>query len=237
MPKAAIIVERILYAIFPKRCAICNRVITPATDACTDCRQGELPRVFPPVCQMCGRGKSECLCRNYRFYYSGLAAPFYYEGVIGKSIRNFKFRGKTGNAGFFAHEMANTVKKQFAGKGFDLIACVPLTKNSYRIRGFNQSFLLAKEIGAVLNIETSRDLLIKLYDTPAQHTMTSSMRRGNLAGVFDVTKPELVKGNTILICDDVATTGSTINECAKMLLLYGAKEVCCITAAVTRKAK
>jgi ComF family protein len=186
---------------------------------------------------MCGRGKSECLCRNYRFYYSGLAAPFYYEGVIGKSIRNFKFRGRIGYAGFFAHEMADTVNKQFAGKSFDLIVCVPLTKKSYKIRGYNQSFLLAKEIAAVLNIEIRSDLLVKLYDTPAQHTMTSSMRRGNLAGVFDVAEPDFAKGKTILICDDVATTGSTINECAKMLLLYGAKEVCCITAAVTRKAK
>lgn len=236
MPNAGMVFERILYAFFPKRCALCDRVITPEKDVCIDCRK-DLPRVLPPFCTKCGRGKNECLCRSYRFYYSGLTAPFYYEGAIGKSIRNFKFRGKTGNADFFAREMAVAVKNQFAGKSFDLITCVPLTKNSYRIRGFNQSFLLAKAIGGILSIEINGDLLVKIYDTPAQHTMTSSMRRGNLAGVFDVDRPDFVKGKTILLCDDVATTGSTINECAKMLLLYGAKEVCCVSAAVTRKAK
>ncbi len=236
MPNASLVFERILYAIFPKRCVLCTQVITPEKDACANCLK-DLPRVLPPVCIKCGRGKSECLCRNYRFYYSGLTAPFYYEGVIGKSIRNFKFRGKTGHADFFAKEMTVAVKNQFAGKNFDLITCVPLTKNSYKIRGFNQSFLLAKAIGGALNIEISGDLIVKIYDTPAQHTMTSSMRRGNLAGVFDVARPDVVKGKMILLCDDVATTGSTINECAKMLLLYGAKEVCCVTAAVTRKVK
>ena len=63
---------------------------------------------------MCGRGKEECLCKNYRFFYSGLAAPFYYEGSVSKCIRNFKFRGKTQNASFLAKAMANTVNIQFA---------------------------------------------------------------------------------------------------------------------------
>lgn len=234
MLKNSRLLDRFLFAVFPKRCALCGKVITPDLDACNECKN-DLPYVFPPVCIKCGRGKDECLCRNYRFYYTGLAAPFYYESTVAISIRHLKFRGKIQNACFFAKEMADTVRTRFAGKRFELIACVPLTKTGLKLRGFNQSSLLAKEIGKILNIETSDDLLVKIYDTPAQHTMTSSMRRGNLAGAFDVGKPELVKGKTILLCDDVATTGSTINECAKMLLLYGAEEVCCITAAVTRK--
>jgi competence protein ComFC len=229
-------VERVLFAIFPKRCAACGVVISPVIDFCKECAR-EVYSVLPPICLKCGRGKDECLCKNYRFYYSAIAAPFYYEGSVGKCIRNFKFNGRIQNAGILAEEMARTARKEFAGKSFDCITCVPLTKKSYQKRGFNQSFLLAEKIGCSMGIETNHNLLVKIYDTPAQHKMSSSMRRGNLAGVFDVPCPTVVMGKTILLCDDVATTGSTINECAKMLLLYGAKEVCCLTAAVTRKQK
>jgi competence protein ComFC len=230
------VAKKFLVAVFPKRCALCGKVISPDMDSCHECNDN-IPRVQAPVCGMCGRGKEECMCNNFRYYYSGIAAPFYYDGTVSRSIRSFKFRGKTQNAVFFSKEMADTVLDRFNGKKFDVIACVPLTKNSLRERGFNQSFLLAKEIGEYLHVYTDKRLLEKLYHTPAQHTMNSSMRRGNLAGVFSVVKPELVKNKTILLCDDVATTCSTVNECAKMLLLSGAKDVYCITAAVTRKAK
>ncbi len=228
--------DRLLTALYPKRCALCGRVIMPAVDMCRDCAQ-TVPRVLPPVCKLCGRGKAECLCKNFRFYYSGLAAPFYYEDAVRRCIHQFKFYGKTQNAGMLGKAMAETVCREFEGKVFDYITGVPITKKSLKNRGFNQSKLLASEIGKVLAIETAHDLLVKIYDTPAQHTINSSMRRGNLVGVFDVANPQAIINKTILICDDVATTGSTINECAKMLLLGGAKEVYCVTAAVTRKAK
>jgi len=230
------IFSSLLVTVFPKRCGFCGKVITPSADACGDCNK-IVSRVQPPVCTLCGRGKEECMCKDHQCFYSKLAAPFYYEDTVRKCIWNFKFRGKTQNAKILANEMAITAEKEFSGKKFDIITCVPLTKSSLKNRGYNQGWLLAKEIGTLLNIDTVDGLLKKLYDTPAQHTMNSSMRRGNLVGVFDVIKPEMIAGRRILLCDDVATTGATLNECAKMMVLYGAKEVCCLTAAVTRKAK
>ncbi|HZK39104.1 MAG TPA: ComF family protein [Clostridia bacterium] len=234
MLELADVVDCFLTALYPRRCALCGKVIVPAAYMCKDCEE-TVPRVLPPVCILCGRGKDECLCKNFRFYYSGLVAPFYYEGAVRRCIHQFKFYGKTQHARMLGKAMADTVIREFAGKEFDFITGVPLTKKSLKSRGFNQSDLLANEVGKALEIKPVHNLLAKIYDTPAQHTMNSSMRRGNLAGVFDVVNPSLIKNKTILICDDVATTGSTINECSKMLLLSGAAEVYCVTAAVTGK--
>lgn len=236
MRKLIDLADCFLTALYPRHCALCGRVIVPAAYMCKDCEE-TVPRVHPPVCILCGRGKDECLCKNFRFYYSGLVAPFYYEGTVRRCIHQFKFYGKTQNARMLGKEMADTVVREFVGKEFDFIIGVPLTKKCLKSRGFNQSNLLANEVGKLLGIKTSHDMLVKIYDTPAQHTMNSSMRRGNLAGVFDVVNPLLIKNKTILICDDVVTTSSTINECSKMLLLSGAKEVYCVTAAVTGKAR
>lgn len=236
MLKLADFVDCFLTAIYPRRCALCGKVIIPAAYVCKDCEE-TVARVLPPVCILCGRGKEECLCRNFRFYYSGLVAPFYYEGSVRRCIHQFKFYGKTQHARMLGKAMGDTVIREFAEKEFDFITGVPLTQKSLKSRGFNQSDLLANEVGKVLGIKPVHNLLAKIYDTPAQHTINSSMRRGNLAGVFDVVNPSLIKNKTVLICDDVATTGSTINECSKMLLLSGAKEVYCVTAAVTGKAR
>jgi ComF family protein len=235
MRKLSDVAEYFLTALYPKRCALCGKVIAPtAVDICPCCEE-KVSRVLPPICILCGRGKDECFCKNFRYYYSGLVAPFYYEDSVRKCIQQFKFYGKTQNARMLGREMADTVSLEFVGKEFDYITCVPLTRKSLKSRGFNQSELLACEIGKRLAIKSDYNLLVKIYDTPAQHTMNSSMRRGNLAGVFDVVNQQIIKDKTILICDDVATTSSTINECSKMLMLGGAKEVCCVTAAVTRK--
>lgn len=234
MYKASDLLSGLLFAVFPKRCSFCRKVIIPSADVCNTCKKS-VARVKPPVCILCGRGMDECLCKNHQCFYSSLAAPFYYEDIVRKCIWNLKFQGKTQNAKILSLEMAKTAQKEFLNKKFDIITGVPLTKQSMKRRGYNQSYLLSHEIGKIMNIKTVDGLLKKIYDTPAQHMMNSSMRRGNLAGVFDVECPEMIKDKRILICDDVATTGSTLNECAKMLLLSGACEVYCLTAAVTRK--
>ena len=63
------------------------------------------------------------------------------------------------------------------------------------------------------------------------------LRKGNLTGVFDINEPALVEGKNVLLCDDVSTSGETLNECAKMLWLYGAKNIYCITLALTENKK
>lgn len=234
MPDKLSVGERILSAFYPERCAGCAKVIPTGSGLCADCSD-KLLEVDGVICRKCARNKEECLCPNIRVYYSQAAAPFYYDGTAGKCIRRLKFLGKRQNTDFLARAMAKTAKARYDTDSFDLIAYVPMSKKSLKKRGFNQSFLLAEKVGVLLNIPVEYKALVKVYETPPQHKAGASLRRGNLAGVFDVPNPSSLSGKKILLCDDVLTTGSTLNECAKMLLIAGAAEVCCLTAAVTKK--
>lgn len=227
------IAEAIKFAFFPRRCVFCASVIAPDVAACTPCARS-VTRVEDPVCRLCGRGKEYCLCDNQKPFYSGLFSPFYYEASVRRGIHNFKFRDARSNAAFFAEEMVVAIPEE-QSNGFDLVLCVPLSKKSLRQRGYNQSALLAERVAEKLNTPFCGQALVKILETPAQHSMDSSKRRGNLVGAFDVADPSAVNGAKVLLCDDVATTGSTLNECAKMLMLAGAAGVWCVTAAVTRK--
>ncbi len=201
---------------------------------CADCEK-QLPRIDGVICRKCARGKDECMCKGSENYYDSVAAPFYYEGCIRHGVHIFKFRNGFRNYEAFSAEMFETVKDRFDNIKFDYITEVPMTRKSRRRRGYNQCFYLAKGISEHLGIEHKPDVLSKIYNTKIQHEIKYYLRKGNLTGVFDVPDPSAVEGKTILLCDDILTSGETLNECSKMLWLYGAKEIHCITLAVTKR--
>lgn len=132
--------------------------------------------------------------------------------------------------------MANCVKSDFPRVNFDFICFVPFTKLQKIRRNFNQSELLAEHIAKLLEIPL-KDVLIKLFETESQHKKSIRNRSGNVFGVYDVKENADVKGKTVLLVDDIKTTGATLNECAWILKIRGAKEVYCVTAALTGKEK
>jgi len=225
-----------LASIFPNRCAYCGARVPDDSLVCDDCA-ANLPRIEGPVCPKCGRGKKDCDCKDRENYYDGIAAPFYFEGAVRKGIHTFKFRNYTPGAREFAREIYKTVGKRFEGVEFDFITEVPVTEKSRRTRGYNQCILIAEELSEISGIPYEQGVLKKIYETDAQHGLPAFLRRGNLAGVFDVTEPEKVKGKTVLICDDISTSGETLNECSKMLWLYGAKQIYCVSVALTKAKK
>lgn len=131
--------------------------------------------------------------------------------------------------------MAETINERYSDIKFDYITEVPASKESLRKRGFNQCALLSKEISRLTGIPYKSNIIEKMYETETQHGMNYYMRRGNLTGVFDSKTPEEIKGKTILLIDDISTSGETLNECSKMLWLYDAKEIWCAAAALTEK--
>ncbi len=230
------ILKSFIRSLFPKRCAYCGKVIASNRTMCCECELN-LPRVKSDVCTKCGMEKVFCSCKGAEKYFAELAAPFYFENNVRKGLHAFKFRKCPDNAEAYCIEMAQTVKQRFSGVHFDFITEVPMTEKSLKKRGYNQCALLAKGISELLNIEHKPDLLVKLFDTQIQHGLSYYLRKGNINGVFDVADPVLIKDKTILLCDDVSTTGATLNECAKMLWLYGAKDVYCISCALTKSKK
>ena len=229
------IFEAFKRALSPQRCAYCGRVISAQKLMCAECEK-ILPRIKKETCRKCGREKEFCFC-NGENYHSGTVAPFYFEGVVRKGMHAYKFRKSPQNYEAYAEETAKAVKGKFGEIKFDFILPVPMTKKSVSKRGYNQVELLADKIGELISVECRKDILVKLYETEAQHGLSYIYRKGNLLGVFDVSDGDAVKDKTVLLCDDISTSGETFNECAKMLWLYGAKEIYCTATALTKPKK
>lgn len=219
-------------SLFPRRCACCGAIVSAEKGFCSECEKS-LPRITGEVCPACGRGKKKCTCKNKSNYYDAIAAPFYFEGNIRLGIHRFKFRRAAYYADAYAREMSDTVALRFKNVKFDYITEVPSGKMARRERGYNQCELLARAVSKNTGIPYKKGILKKIYETEKQHGLNYYMRQGNLTGVFDSDRPEEIKDKVILLCDDISTSGETLNECAKMLWLYGAKNIYCISAALT----
>ena len=225
------VLRGVRYAFFPRRCAFCGRVIDPCDTVCGQCAD-EVLRVQTPICYCCGCGKDRCVCRKrHSRFVTAVASPFYYAGNVRETIRRMKFRREPEIAQVIGDEMASFARQVYDGVSFDLVTFVPMTQKEQARRGYNQSELLARRTADKLSLPCEA-ALCKLYETKRQRTLRQRERSGNVLGVFDVSLPQTVRGKRILLCDDLRTTGSTLAECAKMLCLYGAKEVFCLTAAV-----
>jgi competence protein ComFC len=160
-------------------------------------------------------------------------SPFYFENSIAKGLIRFKNHGFTELAPAYAKDIAACVNNHFEGVKFDCITFVPLRKLKKLKRGYNQTEILANELGKVLNLPVE-NLLIKTRYTKSQRTMSARERRTNLRGAFDLALDKEIDGKYILLVDDIKTTGSTLNECAYTLFAYGAKEVYAVSAAVVK---
>lgn len=238
--------DRFLSLFFPKRCGFCGKVIEPQYEMCESCES--LPfEIKGEICPFCGTGKEYCTCKKKRNSFDGVVAPFYYEDGAKSAIWRLKFDGREEIASFLALYLRKSIDEKYSEIVFDEITFVPISKSQKKDKPYNHSELLANELSKTMNIPV-RDYIVKLFDTPSQHSLKESKRKGNVFGVFDVKnateKPTFStravgefspEGKTILLCDDVKTTGSTLDECAKMLKLNGAKAVYCVTAAITKK--
>lgn len=222
--------EKLLRILYPSRCIGCGRIIETESDLCTSCRY-RLDEVIigDDFCCGCGKPKKHCRCRFKKFEFSGVSAPFLYDGVIKNAILSVKVYSNTQPLSFLADHMSSHIQT-YLGTSFDLITSVPMSKKELARREFNQSELLAKCIAQRLEIPLCKDALHKVADTKPQHTLPMFMRVGNNFGAFDADE-YLVNGKNILLIDDIITTGNTLNECAKMLRLAGAKSVSCAAAA------
>ncbi len=227
--------DRVLCVFFPRRCMYCGALIIPERQICTDC-ETDLPHIVPPVCLLCGHAKADCTCRQKKHQYKAICAPFYYEDTIVQAVHRFKFENKEFLARPFARDMAECVRREYADIEFDAVTFVPFTKKQIRTRGWNPSETLARALAEELSLDCT-PMLLKLYETKTQHTLERRARAGNVFGVFEAADEKLVQGKTILLVDDVKTTGATLHECAKMLMLSNAKAVYACTFAVTKHQK
>ena len=117
-------------------------------------------------------------------------------------------------------------------KKYDIILYVPMFKKQEYKRGYNQTYLIAKEIGKTLGIPIEKNNLTKIKDTKKQSTLTKEERKTNVKDAFVIRKPERIVNKKVILFDDIFTTGNTVNECSKVIKMAGAKEVAILTIAV-----
>ena len=224
-----------LKLLFPQRCRFCDRVIEINETACKGCLETR-NEITGEICMLCGFKKSDCVCKKHKSFYTAVASPYYYEGAAGVAVKKLKFGKATHIAESLSEDMAKCFFERFSGYSFDFAAYVPMTKKDEKKRGFNQAQLLAAGVSKRTGIPL-KDALEKIFETSQQHTLKEYERSGNVLGVFAVKEEVLpfIKHARILLCDDVKTTGATLNECAKTLLIAGADEVFCLTATTVKK--
>lgn len=218
--------------LFPQRCRFCDTVINIDEKICSRCINNK-NEITGKICFQCGCKKEDCVCRGRKHYYKAVAAPYYYDGAAGYAVRNLKFKKIQSFADTLAEDMAACLSERFGECSFDFVTFVPMTAKAVKKRGFNQAKLLAEGVSAITGIPFS-DMLVKNAETKEQHMLREYERSGNVLGVYDVRDSVIKSVNNarILICDDVKTTGSTLNECAKTLMIAGAAEVFCLTATI-----
>lgn len=225
--------EFILKVFFPPRCVGCNTVTENGADLCENCRELLCEAAIDQqnACRLCGLPKKLCTCKKHAREFDAIVSPFIYDGIIRNAVKELKIHANSQPVDFFARHIASAVIK--AGfENIDAVTAVPTTKKEFKSRGYSPAKLIAVSVAEKLGIPFDGSLIRKVYETRPQKELPKFMRRGNIFGVFEADK-ETAENKIILIIDDVTTTGSTLNECAKMLNFAGAFKVYCAVAAKT----
>ncbi|MGD8228372.1 MAG: ComF family protein [Desulfobacteraceae bacterium] len=162
-----------------------------------------------------------------------MRAPYLYEEGIMAAIHQFKYARKSHLAESLGYLLTPFAREWLDKTDGLLMMPVPLHPRKLRERNFNQSLLLARYAAPFLGTELDFLSLRRIRYTQPQTGLKSEERRKNVRGAFQVVDREMVKGRSVLLVDDVTTTGSTLNECARTLKRAGAREVFCITVART----
>ena len=159
-----------------------------------------------------------------------LVSVFPYRSQARQVLWSLKFHGKRSAAHSIGYTMADAfIASPFADKPGWLLCCVPMTAHKRKDQGFNHSELLARAAARWLGLECAPGLLVKIRDTPAQHGLFRQERLTNLLGAYAAAEPGRIAGRSILLCDDVCTTGGTLCETARVLYEAGAAQVICLT--------
>ncbi|MFW6287036.1 MAG: ComF family protein [Candidatus Sumerlaeota bacterium] len=240
----------LLDIILPRVCSVCDGPLDSREQIiCEGCRTG-FETVPGPVCPICGSWREESRtnrrgqcpkCPRMDLYFSETRVPFYYRGVLGDALKNFKYHRRLemaesiGRAAFMAlvqrercegmSEAEEADDPTGLRERIDVVAPVPLHYSRYLVRGYNQSELLARQFARLAGLQLDAAILKRIRRTPRQALLPAEKRYDNVRGAFQVTSPHLVRDKSVTVFDDIFTSGHTVNQCARVLVEAGAKKV------------
>jgi len=231
------LVENFLDLFYPPRCLVCDK---PGAYVHPHCRS-QMPFLVEPLCHGCGvplrfdstdkfmlRCNSPiCSLSESARALDRVASTFAHTGGARQAALRLKYKGGAGLSKWLGVEMAQAARKQGL-ESLDCVLPVPLHQKRLRKRGYNQSALLARAVGRELGMPYLEKRLVRQRYTRSQVGLGAAQRAHNVADAFAWHGPSW-KGQTLLLIDDVCTTGATINACAKTLKAAGAGRVLALT--------
>ncbi len=158
-------------------------------------------------------------------------ALWVYQGEVKHSIYRFKYQGRREYARYYGRELARVYGGWMKRCRIEALVPIPLSPRRYRQRGFNQAYLIARELSRHTVIPVYGNLLVRVRNTRAQKELNDQERKNNLKKAFK-TRANKVQLDHILLIDDIYTTGSTMNEAANELRLSGVSEVYCLSLSI-----
>jgi ComF family protein len=234
---------------FPSDCRLCHAPLTniAALPVCEPCLALIVP-LEGPLCQICGEklfhanaeaeGTPLCpICRRVGAHFRRAAAFGAYEGALRNLIHLFKYNGVRPASKVLGGLLNQTVATMALPDSVIVIP-VPLWSGKRTARGFNQAEAIARsfiDFQTSSSIQLDTSILVRTRETASQTGLTRHQRRANVRGAFAVVNAEKIKGRSILLVDDVMTTGTTAGECARVLRRAGAQEIFVATVARATK--
>ncbi|MDI6726232.1 MAG: ComF family protein [Smithellaceae bacterium] len=226
--------------VFPPLCIGCASVIDgrrplPLCPSCLDL----VRRISSPLCSTCGTPFATEAGEDHLCGECAIAPPPFqlarswarYETHVMTAIHQFKYQGKTFWGKILGQVMAEATYPGLNLADYSLVLPVPLHRRRLRERGFNQSLLLARVIASFHRLRLDFTSLRRIIHTPEQTKLGREEREKNVRRAFAVQDPRQIKGESIILVDDVFTTGSTVRECSRTLLGSQAERVAVLTAA------
>ncbi len=218
-----------LDVLFPPYCGGCQK---KGSVWCKDC-EGGLTRIQSPICFTCGSElqNSSSICQNCIIIqptFKSVRSYAYFDGGLRNAIHRLKYQRDMAIGVAFS-TMLLSLQHQLQWR-FELIIPVPLSETRFKQRGYNQSALIAYPFSLGCGKEYSSKALRRIRDTESQINLSRAERKTNVMSAFSAQQNKIQR-KTILLIDDVFTTGATLNSCASALLNAGAEDVYCLTVA------
>lgn len=220
--------DAVLSLFYPNRCIACREIIDNNKYLCSDCEKNVELFDYKKRCKICGLDKENCVCKRYVYYFDGAVCIYKNTDIARKALYSYKFGRRQANASFFALQMTNSVKKEFADVKFDFIVGVPTTIKSRIKYGFSPVNELCFALEELLEVKFLKGILKCRQFNKTQHHLDFSQRFENAGKKFYC--DGRINGKTILLVDDIKTSGATLSHCARQLKFAGADKVYCVTA-------
>lgn len=217
------IIETIINIIFPRKCGFCNQIINQEY-TCQKCKKN-----LEYICI------NEILFGKEKDFYEFCICTYSYAGIIRNKLLQFKFKNKKYLYETLASELLKSVNEYI--NQIDYVIAVPISINRYFERGYNQAELIAKFISKKIDKKQLKYVLIKTKNNNKQSLLKYQERILNVSRAYSVLKKDKIKGKTILLIDDIYTTGATVRECSKVLKENGAKKIIVAVLAKTQMKK